>query len=77
MKYRILEDEKGYRAQVELESRRTGQKYFEYIEEDGNLNSISITKYHNTKQEAIKENKKHHLDKGYDKLPKVVEEFEL
>lgn len=25
MKYRILEDEKGYRAQVELESRRTGQ----------------------------------------------------
>ena len=77
MKYRILEDEKGYRAQVELESIRTGQKYFEYIEEDGNLNSISITKYHNTKQEAIDACKKHHLDKGYDKLPKVIEEFEL
>lgn len=77
MKYRILKDDKGFRAQVELESRRTGQKYFEYIEEDGNLNSISYKTYYKSEQDAMDACKEHHIKKGYDKLPKVVEEFEL
>lgn len=52
MKYRILKEEKGFRAQVELESRREG-KYFEYIEEDGNLNSCPRTHYYDSEQDAI------------------------
>ena len=76
MKYRILKEEKGFRAQVQLESRRSG-KYFEYIEEDGNLNSYPITHYYETEQEAIEACKKHHVKMGYDKPPKVVDEFEL
>ena len=51
--------------------------YFEYIEEDGNLNSCPITHYYETEQEAIEACKKHHVKMGYDKLPKVVDEFEL
>lgn len=76
MKYRILKEEKGFRAQVELESRREG-KYFEYIEEDGNLNSCPRTHYYDSEQDAIDACKKHHIEMGYDKLPKVVDEFEL
>ena len=52
-------------------------KYFEYIEEDGNLNSCPITHYYETEQEAIEACKKHHVKMGYNKLPKVVDEFEL
>ena len=76
MKYRILKEEKGFRAQVELESRREG-KYFEYIEEDGNLNLCRITHYYDSEQEAIEACKEHHVKMRYDKLPKVVDEFEL
>lgn len=76
MKYRILKEEKGFRAQVQLESKRFG-KYFKYIEEDGNLNSCPITHYYETEQEAIEACKKHHVKMGYNKLPKVVDEFEL
>lgn len=76
MKYRILEEEKGFRAQVQLESRRSG-KYFEYIEEDGNLNLCRITHYYDSEQEAIEACKEHHVKMHYDKLPKVVDEFEL
>ena len=76
MKYRILEEEKGFRAQVQLESRREG-KYFEYIEEDGNLNLCRITHYYDSEQEAIEACKEHHVKMRYDKLPKVVDEFEL
>lgn len=76
MKYRILKEEKGFRAQVQLESRRSG-KYFEYIEEDGNLNPCRITHYYDSEQEAIEACKEHHVKMGYDKLPKVVDEFEL
>ena len=76
MKYRILKEEKGFRAQVELESRREG-KYFEYIEEDGNLNSCPITHYYDSEQEAIEACKEQNVKMGYDKLPKVVDEFEL
>lgn len=77
MKYRILKEEKGFRAQVELYSCRNNQNYFKYIEEDGNLNSCPITHYYESEQEAIEACKKHHVKKGYDKLPKVVDEFEL
>ena len=76
MKYRILKEEKGFRAQVQLESRREG-KYFEYIEEDGNLNLCRITHYYDSEQEAIEACKEHHVKMRYDKLPKVVDEFEL
>lgn len=76
MKYRILKDKKGFRAQVELESSLNG-KYFKYIEEDGNLNSCPRTHYYETEQEAIEACKKHHVKMEYDKLPKVVSEFEL
>ena len=76
MKYRILKEEKGFRAQVQLESRRSG-KYFEYIEEDGNLNLCRITHYYDSEQEAIEACKEHHVKMRYDKLPKVVDEFEL
>ena len=76
MKYRILKEEKGFRAQVQLESRRSG-KYFEYIEEHGNINSCPRTHYYDSEQDAIDACKEHHVKMGYDKLPKVVDEFEL
>ena len=51
MKYRILKEEKGFRAQVQLESRRSGQ-YVEYIEEDGNLTSCPRTHYYDSEHDA-------------------------
>ena len=67
MKYRILKEEKGFRAQVQLESRRSG-KYFEYIEEDGNLNSClnscPRTHYYDSEQDAIDACKEHHVKMG-------------
>lgn len=76
MKYRILKDEKGFRAQVEHEGYR-GEKIFEYIENDGNLDSCPRTHYYDSEQEAIAACKEHHVKMGYDKLPKVVNEIEL
>lgn len=77
MKYRILQDEKGFRAQVELYSNRLKQSYFEYIEKDGNLDSCISEKYYAFIQDAVDACKDHHIKRGYDKLPKVVGEFEL
>lgn len=34
-------------------------------------------RYYATENKAIEACKQHHLEKGYDKLPKVVREFEL
>lgn len=76
MKYRILQDEKGFRAQVELYSDRNKQKYFEYIENDGSL-YYDREHYYDSVYDAIAACKEHHIKKGYDKIPKVVEEFEL
>lgn len=76
MKYRILKDEKGFRAQVEIEGYR-GEKRFKYIEEDGNLNSCPRTHYYDSEQDALDACKEHHIKMEYDKLPKVVSEFDL
>lgn len=34
-------------------------------------------RYYTTEDEAIEACKQHHIEKGYNKLPKVVREFEL
>lgn len=76
MKYRITLSEKGYRAEIGYNDARNGVLRFKPIEED-NYNLSRIKRYYETEQEAIDACKKHHIEKGYDKLPKVVEEFEL
>lgn len=75
MKYRITKDEKGFRALVGKQSRFGVE--FRFIEEDESTNLIRITRYFNTKDKAIAACKEHHIKMGYDKLPKVVDEFEL
>lgn len=75
MKYRITLDEKnGYRAEVG--KLRRGCIEYIPIEQD-NPYMASSKRYYDNTQDAIDACKKHHYEKGYDKLPKVVEEFEL
>lgn len=80
MKYRITKSKKGYRALVCKETNSEGV-YYKYpiwteIEND-NLNISCCKRYYTTEYEAIEACKQHHLEKGYNKLPKVVREFEL
>ena len=75
MKYRITKDEKGFRALVGKQGRFGVE--FRFIEEDESANLNRRVCYFNTKDEAIEACKKHHVKMEYDKLPKVVDEFEL
>lgn len=80
MKYRITKSEKGYRALVCKETNSEGAYYRRpmWIEiENDNLNMSCCKQYYTTEDAAIKACKQHHLEKGYNKLPKVVKEFEL
>ena len=74
MKYRITNDEKGFWALVGKQSRFGTE--FRYIEED-NTNLCRCVSYFDTQEKAIDACKKHHVAMGYDKLPKVIKEFEL
>lgn len=76
MKYRITKSEKGYRAEIGQHNARNGVLEYIPIEEDDNY-LCSCTQYYETEIDAIEACKKHHQEKGYDKLPKVVDEFEL
>lgn len=76
MKYRITLSEKGYRAEIGYNDARNGVLKFRPIEND-NTHSCNTECYYKTEQEAINACEKHHTSKGYDKLPKVVKEFEL
>ena len=75
MKYRITKDEKGFRALVGKQSRFGTE--FRYIEEDGSINLNRCVSYFDTEEKAIEACKKHHVAMGYDKLPKIIKEFEL
>ena len=75
MKYRITKDEKGFRALVGKQGRLG--VVFRFIEEDESANLNRCVWYFNTKGDAIEACKKHHVKMGYDKLPKVVSEFDL
>lgn len=80
MKYRIIKSEKGYRALVCKETNSEGAYYIQPIWteiENDNLNMSCCKRYYTTEDEAIEACKQHHLEKGYNKLPKVVREFEL
>ncbi len=76
MKYRITKSEEGYRAEIGKHNVRNGGLEYIPIEEDNNY-LYSCTKYYDSEIDAIGACKKHHHEKGYDKLPKVVDEFEL
>lgn len=76
MKYRITKSEKGYRAEIGRHDARNGVLKYIPIENDNNY-LCSCEKYYESEQDAIDACKKHHHEKGYDKLPKVVDEFEL
>lgn len=76
MRYRITKSEKGYRAEIGQHDARNGVLNFIPIEEDNNY-LCSSEYYYDNEQDAIDACKKHHIEKGYDKLSKVVEEFEL
>ena len=75
MKYRITKDEQGFRALVGKQI-RSGIEY-RFIEYDESANLNYREQYFNTQNEAIEACKAHHVKMGYDKLPKVVDEFEL
>ena len=74
MKYRITKDEKGFRALVGKQSKFGTE--FRYIEED-NTNLCRCVSYFDTQEKAIDACEKYHVAMGYDKLPKVIKEFEL
>lgn len=76
MKYRITKSEEGYRAEIGRNDARNGVLNYIAIENDNN-SLCSRTIYYKTEIDAIEACKKHHKAKGYDKLPKVVDEFEL
>lgn len=74
MQYRITLDDNGYRAEVGKERRGV----IEYIAIEQDTPYMTSSKhYYDNPQDAIDACKKHHIEKGYDKVPKVVEEFEL
>ena len=75
MKYRITKNEKGFRALVGKQSRFGVE--FRFIEEDESTNLYRCVRYFKTKDDAIEACKAHHKKMEYDKLPKVVDEFEL
>lgn len=75
MKYRITKDEKGFRALVGKQGRFGVE--FRFIEEDESTKLNRCVRYFNTKDDAIEACKKHHVKMGYDKLPKVIDEFDL
>ena len=75
MKYRITKDEKGFKALVGEQSRFGTE--FRYIEEDESTNLYRCVRYFDIQEKAIDACKKHHVAMGYDKLPKVIKEFEL
>ena len=75
MKYRITKDEKGFRALVGKQGRFGVD--FRFIEEDESTKLNRCVRYFNTKDDAIEACKKHHVKMGYDKLPKVIDEFDL
>lgn len=75
MKYRITKDEKGFRALVGKQ-RRFGTEFIP-IEEDGSTNLNRCVSYFDTQEKAINACKKHHIAMRYNKLPKVIKEFEL
>lgn len=75
MKYRITKDEKGFRALV-CKQRRFGTEFIP-IEEDGSTNLNRCVSYFDTQEKTSDACKKHHVAMGYDKLPKVIKEFEL
>lgn len=75
MKYRITKDEKGFRALVGKQGRFGVE--FRFIEEDESTHLNRCVWYFNTKDDAIEACKKHHVKMGYDKLPKVIDEFDL
>ena len=75
MKYRITKDKKGFRALVGKQGRFGVE--FRFIEEDESTKLNRCVRYFNTKDDAIEACKKHHAKMGYDKLPKVIDEFDL
>lgn len=75
MKYRITKDEKGFRALVGKKGRFGVE--FRFIEEDESTKLNRCVRYFNTKDDAIEACKKHHAKMGCDKLPKVIDEFDL
>ena len=75
MQYRITKDEKGFRALVGKQGRFGVE--FRFIEEDESTKLNRCVRYFNTKDDAIEACKKHHVKMGYDKLPKVIDEFDL
>ena len=75
MKYRITKGEKGFRVLVGKQ-RRFGTEFIP-IEEDGSTNLNRCVSYFDTQEKAINACKKHHIAIGYNKLPKVIKEFEL
>ena len=80
MKYRITKSHKGYRALVCKETNSEGAYYKQPIWteiENDDLSMSCCKRYYATEDEAIKACKQHHVEKGYDKLPKVIREFEL
>lgn len=76
MKYRIREEEGKYRAEIGKEN-RFGKLDWNAIENDSFAMSYNID-YYNTVEEAVEACKKHHTEKGYDKIGQdIVKEFEL
>lgn len=80
MKYRITKSARGYRALVYKETNSVGAYYKQPIWteiENDDLSMSCCERYYATEDEAIEACKQLHLKQGYNKLPKVVREFEL
>lgn len=75
MKYRIEYSEEGYEPLIGKQ-RVSGGIYWCDLLND-NLNCNSASRFYETLEEAEEACHRHHVNKGYDKLPKVVKEFEL
>lgn len=71
MKYRIEKSDKGYEPKVAVNDARNGWGYFRSLDKYGR------SFYYDTIEEAEKVCREYHIENGYDKLPKIVKEFEL
>lgn len=80
MKYRITKSEKGYRAFIYKEIAYEGAylNHPIWIEIENDSPDLCYREiYYNTEHEAVEACKRHQEGNEYDKLPKVVREFEL
>lgn len=75
MKYRIEQSSEGFEALVGQEDERGHVSYIDIARD--NKYGMGTVEHFKTIEEAEEACQKHHIEKGYDKLPKVVKEFEL